>query len=114
MGLDTDDVVTVNVPVVCPNGIVIPTGTDAAELLLDKLIRAPPSPAGNSSVTVPVAFCPPVTEAGLTLTPETAAVPPPAGLITSVAVTAFAEVAVIVAVSDASTEEVDIVNVPLV
>lgn len=113
VGLDTDDVETVNVPVVCPNGMVMPSGTDATGLLLDRLIKAPPSPAGNSRVTVPVAVCPPVTDAGLTLTPDTTAVPTPAGLITSVALTAFAEVAVIVAETDPTTEEVEIVNVPV-
>lgn len=113
VGLDTEDVETAKVPLVWPNAIVILAGTDTAGLLLDRLTCTPPRSAGTSRVTVPVAPCPPVTEAGLTLTSDTAPVPVPIGLITSVAVVEFADVAVMVAVTEPVTEEVDTLKVPL-
>jgi hypothetical protein len=60
-----------------------------------------------------VALWPPVTEAGLMLTPDTTPVPAPTGLMTSVELTELAEVAVIVAVTDPVTPEVEMLNVPL-
>jgi hypothetical protein len=62
---------------------------------------------------VPVALCPPVTDIGLMFTPDTVPVPAPAGLIRRVAVAEFSELAVIVAVTAAVTEEVETVNEPL-
>lgn len=113
VGVDTADVETVKLPVVAPNGIVKLTGTVTDGLLLERFTTTPPSMAGRANVTVPVALCPPVTDAGVTLTPDTAPVPEPDGLITNVAFTEFADVAVIVASTDSVTEEVETVNVPL-
>ena len=62
-------VVTVNVPLDCPAGIVMLPGTDAALLLLDRVISTPPAGAGLPSVAVPVEGLPPVTEAGDNDTP---------------------------------------------
>jgi hypothetical protein len=114
VGPNTAEVETVNVPEMCPKAIVIPTGTETTELLLDRLAITPLGPAGSSNVTVPVADCPPMTDAGLTLTPDTAAVPARAGLITSVVLAVLPEVAVMVAVTEVRTDEVEIVNDPLV
>ena len=57
-------VVTVNVPLDCPAGMVMLPGTDAALLLLDRLTRAPCEGAGVESVTTPVEICPPITLEG--------------------------------------------------
>ena len=93
--------------------MVMLAGTVAVALLLDRFTSTPPSPAGTTSVTVPVELCPPVTDAGLRVTSETVPVPTATGLMTSVAETEFAEFAVIVAKTDKVTEEVETVNDPL-
>src|SRR6187402_3584076 len=65
IGVATADVVTVNMPEVWPTGIRILAGTAAAALLLERFTWAPPMPAGDDNVTVPVAVpCPPTTSAG--------------------------------------------------
>ena len=51
------DVFTVNVARVAPAGMVTLEGTLAAALLLDSVIRAPPTGAGPLSVTVPEEDC---------------------------------------------------------
>jgi len=53
--LVTGNVKAANVPLFRPCGIVMLAGTDAAELLLDKLTNTPPLPAGVDNVTVPMA-----------------------------------------------------------
>jgi len=57
----TGFVVTVNVVVVVPSGIVTVAGTLTDGSLLDKETTAPPTGAGPLSVTVPVDKLPPVT-----------------------------------------------------
>jgi hypothetical protein len=57
VGSRTKDVFTVNVALVAPAGIVTLEGTLAAPLLLDSVIRAPPTGAGLLSVTVPDEDC---------------------------------------------------------
>ena len=69
------DVVTVlldteNVADVAPCAIVTEAGTVAAAVFeLERATTAPPDPAADVSVTVPVADCPPTTVAGLTEMP---------------------------------------------
>jgi hypothetical protein len=67
--LFTGVVVTGNVPLDWPAGIVMLAGTPAAPLLLPSVTNTPPGPAGADSVTVPVAGDPPATGFGDTLTP---------------------------------------------
>ena len=62
-------VVTVNAALVLPALTLTVAGTVAEELLLDKETDTPPIGAGPLKVTVPVAVCPPRTEAGLTDSP---------------------------------------------
>ena len=93
--LETDDVLTVNVPLVCPCGIVILAGTVAGALLLARFTSTPPAAAGAASVTVPMELCPPVTVVGFRLTKDSDAVPALAGFTVNEAAAEFAEVAVI-------------------
>jgi hypothetical protein len=65
--LATVVVVTLKVPVVNPTAMVMLAGTVAAALLLERVTRTPSAGAGETSVTVPVADCPPVTVTGKTL-----------------------------------------------
>ena len=62
--IDTADVVMVKFADEEFGGIVTELGTDAAVLALDKLTIVPADGAVPVRVTVPVAFCPPVTLAG--------------------------------------------------
>ena len=66
----TDDVITGNVAVVAPAGIVTPAGTDAG-LVDDNCTFAPPAGAGALIVTVAVEDVPAVTVAGFTLSDVT-------------------------------------------
>src|SRR5436309_2158762 len=55
----------VKVAVFCPSGIVTDTGMVTAEgLLLDRLISAPPGPAGFNNCTLPVEGSPALTLVG--------------------------------------------------
>jgi hypothetical protein len=64
----TAEVLTVNVALVTPAGMVTLEGTLAAPLLLESRTCAPPAGAGPVSVTVPVEDCtPPITLAGLSV-----------------------------------------------
>lgn len=66
------DVLTVKDARVAPDDTVTPEGTEAAPLLLDSAICAPPPGAGPLSVTVPVEDCrPPTTLDGFRLTDKT-------------------------------------------
>ena len=58
-------VLIVNHPVRAPAGMEIEVGTDAVELLEDKLTTRPFGPAGSVRVTVPVEDTPPATDVGL-------------------------------------------------
>jgi hypothetical protein len=101
-GLDTGVVATVKAPLVCPCGIVMLAGTEAAGLLLDKPINTPPLPAGAAKVTDPAAVWPAVTVAGLMFNFDIEPVPGPVlfGAWTeSVALTVLADDAEIVATS---------------
>jgi hypothetical protein len=60
-------VVTLNVAVLLPAGIVTEDGTDAAALLLDSVTVMPPVGAFPVSVTVPVELAGPITLVGLKL-----------------------------------------------
>ena len=71
----TEVVVTVKVAVDAPAATVTVAGTTAAALLLVNVTTIPPVGAGEPSVTVPVAFVPPLTAVGFTET----AVRTPAG-----------------------------------
>lgn len=75
VGVDavTDAVLTVNVPLEAPVGIVILPGTVAAlVLLLDSVTTAPPVGAGPVKVTVPCEMLPPATLVGLRTTVDSA------------------------------------------
>ena len=62
----TTDVLTLNVVLAAPAGIVTLAGTLAAELLLVSATMTPPAGAAALSVTVPVEDCsPPITLVGL-------------------------------------------------
>jgi len=61
---ETSVVLTVAVALVCPAGIVMLLGTDAAEPLELKLTESPPLGAGPFSVTVAVEGAPPATVVG--------------------------------------------------
>ena len=64
----TANVVTVKVADVCPPGTLTTPGTTATdELLVASVTEIPPAGAGELKNTVPVAFVPPATEAGLML-----------------------------------------------
>ena len=81
---------------------------------MDKRVTVtPPGPAGDASVTVPVAVPPPVTVAGLRLTLPIVPFPPDGGFIVSVADTLLADVAVIVAEALVLIANVEMANVPL-
>ena len=69
----TAEVVTVNVRLVAPAGIVTLAGTVTAAELSDKLTTAPPEGAAALSVTVPVEELPPTTAVGLTDTADNVA-----------------------------------------
>jgi hypothetical protein len=69
----TAEVVTVNVRLVAPAGIVTLAGTVTAAELSDKLTTAPPEGAAALSVTVPVEELPPTTAVGLTDTADSVA-----------------------------------------
>jgi hypothetical protein len=107
----TTFVLTVNVALVCPAGIVTEAGTDTTGLaLLVSAITAPPVPAGPLSVTVPVDVLPPATVVGLTLT-ETRA----SAVMVSVALVELdPTLAIIVAGVDFDTADVVIVNCAVV
>jgi hypothetical protein len=78
-------VVTVNVPDVCPAGIVIEAGTCAAVTLRLVSFTNVSTDCTAESVTVPVDEVPPATEAGLTATLErVAAFAPVADTVTGV------------------------------
>ena len=68
--LETAVVEIENVAEVKPAATVTDAGTLAAMILLDKLTVVPPVAAGPFKLTVPVAFPPPVTDAGFTVTLE--------------------------------------------
>jgi len=72
----TGVVVTGNVAEVCPAGTVTVGGTPAAGLLLDNVAVIPSNGAGDGSVRVPVAPCPPVTDGGAIVSPNSVPVPP--------------------------------------
>ena len=73
VGTVTVLVVTANVAVVAPAGTVTEAGTVAAlVLLLVSATTAPPAGAALPSVTLPVLPSPPVTAAGVTVTPTSA------------------------------------------
>lgn len=78
----TDVVVTVKFAVALPAATVTLAGTLAEELLLDNATETPPVGAAALSATVPVEELPPVTDAGLSDTEDSAT----AGLIVSDAV----------------------------
>ena len=63
-------VVTVNIALVAPAGMVTLEGTLAAPLSLVSSTCAPPVSAGPLSVTVPVDCAPPVTLVGLSVSEE--------------------------------------------
>ena len=88
-------------------------GTEAAALLLDRLTKTPPAPAGLVSVTVPVAPCPAVTADGLMLSPESGAVPAPDGFTVSDPEAEVSEVAVTSTEVGLDTDDVDTAKVPL-
>src|SRR5215216_2202077 len=77
---------TVNVALVSPAGTLMLAGTVAAAMPLERATAVPPAGAAEVSVTVPVDEFPPVTEAGLSASVETAAVGPPNGCTVSVVV----------------------------
>ncbi len=70
----TELVVAVKVAVVAPAATVTEAGTWAAAVFeLVSVTTAPPAGAAALNVTVPVDEAPPITEAGFTLTPLSAA-----------------------------------------
>jgi hypothetical protein len=112
---DTVDVETGTVAVVWPAGMVTDAGTVAAELLLARFTDAPPVAAGCASVTVPVAPCPPDTVLGEMANPLMSAGCAPAGGFTvNVAACEFADVAVMTAVVEDDTVEVETGTVAVV
>ena len=64
-------VLTLNVPLAAPAGMVTLEATEAAPLSLVSATCAPPAGAGASSITVPVTGVPPLTLAWLRLTADT-------------------------------------------
>jgi hypothetical protein len=111
-------VMTVNVAVVEPDGIVTLAGVPASELLDDRFTTAPELPAGPEIVTLPVLEVPPVTEFGATERLTTwnglmLSVPPrEPPLMVAVNITAWGEVAdcvLIVNVADWFPEGTDTV-----
>jgi hypothetical protein len=78
---ETADVETVKVAVVAPAATVTVAGTVALVVLEVRLTTIPLAPAGPLRVTVPVDLAPPVSDVGLSETPESAA-----AVIVSVAV----------------------------
>jgi len=107
---DTALVVTVNVPVVAPEAIVIELGTVAFPLLLDSVTAVPTLAAGPERVTVPVEEVSPTTVVGLRASAVTVG-----AVIVSVAVLeAPLRLAVIVDVVFEVTAIVFTVNVPVV
>src|ERR1700691_325132 len=109
VGDETVDVERVNVPVVCPAGIVTDAGTVAAGLLLARLTCAPLAGAAEASVTVPVAVCPLVTEDGAIDRPPRAD-RPPVRIDNGVLVVTPPELPVMVAVVGCVTGEVATAN----
>ena len=69
----TADVVTVKFAVLAFAGIVTDVGSCADATLLAKFTTTPPADAALVSVTVPVRDCPPVADAGVTVSEESAA-----------------------------------------
>ena len=67
VGLDTPDVVIVNVALVAPAATVTLAGTATAAELSDSVTRAPPDGAAVLRLTVPVEELPPTTVVGLTV-----------------------------------------------
>jgi hypothetical protein len=65
--LPTAEVVTVNVPTVCPVGTITFNGTPATKLLLESATLVPAGPATPFKVTVPTDVPPPPMLTGLTL-----------------------------------------------
>ena len=62
----TANVVTAKLPEVCPPGTLTMPGTLAAlGLLVESVTKIPPAGAGARKNTVPVAFVPPLTLAGV-------------------------------------------------
>lgn len=74
--VETLDVVAVKVAAVEPAGTATVCGTATAELLLLKPTLAPPLGAAAVSPTVQLTEAPPVTDAGLQLSDESAGPPP--------------------------------------
>lgn len=113
VALPTGEVVTVNVPLAEPAGMVRVAGSPAAPLLLLSAITTPPLPAAAANVTVPVAGLPPVTEAGDSVNPRIVLEAGAAGLIVSPAVTVVRDDAVIVAIRKVLTAVVGMAKVPI-
>ncbi len=90
-------VVIVNVADVWPAGITTLAGTTPAELFEESVTTTEFTGAGLATVTVPVELEPPTTMDGFTLSPATVPSDGGVSVIPSVAVTLFAEVAVITA-----------------
>lgn len=101
-------VVTVKVAVVAPEATVTVDGTEAALLLVDRLITNPPTGAGELIVTVPVEFDPPTGFVGATVTEDRLG-----AWTVRLRLTEDPELfpAVITAITSVATREVVIVNV---
>jgi hypothetical protein len=107
-------VFTGNVPLLEPSGIVIVVGTVAEPVSLVKVTTAPPGPAGELNVTVPVEIEPPATGFGVNVTPVMVPWPepfPPGLIIRVAAFPLFTERTMISAVVDPVTELALIGNV---
>jgi hypothetical protein len=89
-------VVTLNVLDTEPCGTTIDPGTEADPELLARFTSTPPTGAAAANITVPIEDCPPINADGERLKLDIVPCPGPAGLIVSVAVVEFADVAVIV------------------
>lgn len=63
-------VVTVNVADVAPAETVTDAGAVTPDVLLDSVTTSPPTGAGPTRDTVPVAFCPPTTSDGASTTED--------------------------------------------
>jgi hypothetical protein len=107
--LSTGVVVAVNVPVICPAGMVTDSGTVAAALVLDSETIRPAGPAAPLRVTVPVDEDPPLRLAGFRLTDTRVA-----GVMVNLAICdALPWVAEMFAIATAATPVVGMLKVPL-